>query len=75
MGVGEGPLGDQLGKPTTNWFFSGWTWAPGVVELIFQLEMTLPTTILIQENQGLLSIERKKRATLITVSPMTIYSD
>lgn len=34
----------------------------GVVELTFQLEMTLPTTILIQENQGLLSIERKKKS-------------
>lgn len=36
-------LSEAAGKNHMNWFFTAWAWAPGVVELIFQLEMTLRT--------------------------------
>lgn len=34
-------LSEAAGKNHMNWFSGAWAWAPGVVELIFQLEMTL----------------------------------
>lgn len=36
-------LSQAARKKHMNRFFNGWAWAPGVAQLTFQLEMTLPT--------------------------------
>lgn len=69
VGIGEGPLGGHLRRATMDWFFHGWAWAPGVVELIFQVEMTLPTmTAFFDTGESRAVVHWKKKKSYINYS-------